>query len=183
MICLNLNIGKEPVTLTYDPNGGFLNMPVIDTLSTDSAFFYPYEELLKELPKMEFSLRYGSSHTVDSCMFVRNDSIFTGWNTKADGSGTKYAPNDVIPNIQADMTLYAQWVHSPTAIPTIAKAAHSIVVYPNPTKGELRMESGEWRVLRFSIFSVENSQLSPLSILNSQLIRWIFRICRLVSTF
>ncbi len=33
---------------------------------------------------------------------------FTGWNTKADGTGTSYSPGDVIPNC-GKITLYAQW--------------------------------------------------------------------------
>lgn len=31
------------------------------------------------------------------------------WNTAADGSGTKYKGEDVIENVQANLTLYAQW--------------------------------------------------------------------------
>jgi len=34
---------------------------------------------------------------------------FISWNTKEDGSGTEYEGEDVIENIQADLTLYAQW--------------------------------------------------------------------------
>lgn len=38
----------------------------------------------------------------------RNGYTFTGWNTNADGSGTKWIP-EATPMIAADVTLYAQW--------------------------------------------------------------------------
>ena len=40
--------------------------------------------------------------------YQREGYTFTGWNTKADGSGTPYKPGDEI-DLTADMTLYAQW--------------------------------------------------------------------------
>lgn len=40
---------------------------------------------------------------------VRTGYTFTGWNTAANGSGTAYAVNDVISNISASVTLFAQW--------------------------------------------------------------------------
>ena len=42
--------------------------------------------------------------------------IFTGWNTAADGNGTAYAADDTL-TIDADVTLYAQWI---AAAPRIA---------------------------------------------------------------
>lgn len=51
--------------------------------------------------------------TVPECGFVRNGYAFTGWNTKANGSGTAYAPNTDV-TLSADMTLYAQWTRSYT---------------------------------------------------------------------
>lgn len=38
----------------------------------------------------------------------REGYVFTGWNTEPDGSGTPYAPGDII-TLAGDMTLYAQW--------------------------------------------------------------------------
>ena len=37
------------------------------------------------------------------------DAQFTGWNTKADGSGTAYMPGDTITIGSEDVVLYAQW--------------------------------------------------------------------------
>ena len=41
--------------------------------------------------------------------FDRNGYTFTGWNTKADGSGTSYGAGDNYTLIDGDNVLYAQW--------------------------------------------------------------------------
>ena len=41
--------------------------------------------------------------------FTRDNYVFTGWNTKADGSGVSYADQGSIMNLTEDITLYAQW--------------------------------------------------------------------------
>ena len=41
---------------------------------------------------------------------------FTGWNTKADGSGTVYDPGDTV-TLNGDITLYAQWEELPYSDP------------------------------------------------------------------
>ena len=79
------------VTLTYDPNGG------------DG----PDKEFTQDLVdgKAEF--------TVIENPFTRDEVngitySFTGWNTRADGTGTDYAPDSTI-TLTEDETLYAQW--------------------------------------------------------------------------
>ena len=79
------------VTLTYDPNGG------------DG----PDNEFTQDLVdgKAEF--------TVIENPFTRDEVngvtySFTGWNTRADGTGTDYAPDSTI-TLTEDETLYAQW--------------------------------------------------------------------------
>jgi uncharacterized protein (TIGR02145 family)/uncharacterized repeat protein (TIGR02543 family) len=42
--------------------------------------------------------------------FTRTDHIFTGWNTKADGSERRYNDKDEV-YLTTDITLYAQWVN------------------------------------------------------------------------
>ncbi len=44
--------------------------------------------------------------------FVKTGHTFTGWNTKADGSGTAYANTESVKNLVAsgEFTLYAQWL-------------------------------------------------------------------------
>ena len=79
-------------------------------------------------PVVKYSLSYdGNGNTagtapIDSNEYLENekailmghgdleksDSIFVGWNTKADGSGTSYKVNDKL-KITEDTTLYAMW--------------------------------------------------------------------------
>jgi len=40
---------------------------------------------------------------------VKEGSVFRGWNTSADGSGTDYAPGSALTMGLADVTLYAKW--------------------------------------------------------------------------
>ena len=40
---------------------------------------------------------------------VRAGYVLNSWNTKADKSGTSYAPGDTLANVSASITLYAQW--------------------------------------------------------------------------
>lgn len=57
----------------------------------------------------------GNSYTIRSGADVnvsRPGYIFTGWNTRPDGTGTVYPPGSVT-NIYQDLTLYAQWTIAP----------------------------------------------------------------------
>ncbi|MDY3660655.1 MAG: InlB B-repeat-containing protein [Bulleidia sp.] len=51
----------------------------------------------------------GESMTVAENGFTRNDYIFTGWNTQADGKGTAYKAGDSFTLTDKDTVLYAQW--------------------------------------------------------------------------
>lgn len=52
----------------------------------------------------------GSGVPVEKNGFTRQGYRFTGWNTKADGTGTPYAPGSTyVLNGKADDVLYAQW--------------------------------------------------------------------------
>ena len=134
---VNINIGKEPVTITYDGNGGYLPMPTPEPgneENPDDMFFN-----LADFPQTVFAIPQGKSHTAIENVFVRSDSTFTGWNTHSAGNGASYAAGAVIANIQADMTLYAQWKSDDNSIGDV-EAGNSIVVYPNPTNGQLSIE-------------------------------------------
>ncbi|MCR5434014.1 MAG: InlB B-repeat-containing protein, partial [Bacteroidaceae bacterium] len=50
------------------------------------------------------------SFDLNDCTFTREEYVFTGWNTKANGTGTAYANGQGI-TATGDMTLYAQWDH------------------------------------------------------------------------
>lgn len=80
-------INPETFTLDYDANGGEGTM-------TDSTSPYVNNSQAKVLDNE----------------FTRSNYRFTGWNTKADGTGDSYKAGDVI-KMTANMTLYAQWKH------------------------------------------------------------------------
>ena len=46
---------------------------------------------------------------VEECTYAKDGYNFSGWNTKADGSGTSYKPGDEISNPSSNIVLYAQW--------------------------------------------------------------------------
>ena len=54
---------------------------------------------------------YGESATLNANSFRRTGYTFTGWNTKADGSGTAYGDGASI-SPSSNVTLYAQWQHN-----------------------------------------------------------------------
>ena len=55
------------------------------------------------------SAAYGESFQLPGNTFTRPKYTFTGWNTKANGSGTAYADNATL-TLTEDTTLYAQWI-------------------------------------------------------------------------
>ena len=84
----------------YDPNGGNGN--------TDDQWIFPH-----------------TNATIYYNEFTNSGYEFTGWNTRADGTGTWYQPDDVVLDLVQPgetITLYAQW-----------RASHSgtIEYYPN----------------------------------------------------
>lgn len=87
---------EDVVYLRYDPNGG------------SPETLYPSEE--------GFAYKSGSSAAVwnntatdGTIWYIRPGYSFTGWNTKADGSGTAYAAGSTIVLSEPITTLYAQW--------------------------------------------------------------------------
>ena len=53
----------------------------------------------------------GAKATVKANGYTRDDYTFTGWNTKADGSGKSYAEGDPI-EMLGNVVLYAQWTRN-----------------------------------------------------------------------
>ena len=51
----------------------------------------------------------GQAATLNTNSFTRPKYTFTGWNTRADGSGTAYADNATL-TLTDNTTLYAQWI-------------------------------------------------------------------------
>ena len=60
---------------------------------------------------------YDEPQNLFANQFTRADATFTGWNTKADGSGTAYKDGQSVKNLTtengAEITLYAQWEDTP----------------------------------------------------------------------
>lgn len=94
------------------------------TTSTFSPFALVYEQKDGTTPVTKYTVTYdanggkgamasqtvnaGNSVTIKANTFTRSDHTFTGWNTRADGTGTGYAAgNTITPN--SNLTLYAQW--------------------------------------------------------------------------
>ena len=81
-------------TVSFDPNGGTGEMAPAD-VDADAEYTVP-----------------ASTFTAPS------GKVFDSWNTAADGTGTKYMPQDA-PAIHENMTLFAQWVAAPATKCTV----------------------------------------------------------------
>jgi len=101
---VNINIGKEPVTVLYEGNGGYVPMELTPGDAEEMAFLFS----LTAFPQTVFQIPQGKTHAVIANEFIREGYEFTGWNTKEDGTGTAYKSGDEI-TMAGDVTLYAQW--------------------------------------------------------------------------
>ena len=113
----------DPITLTFDPNGGSGNMP------NHSA---------------------ASGNSVPTNLFTRSGHFFLGWNTAQNGSGTAVGDAGQFA-FSADTTLYAQWALIPPIVftpPTTTSAPATTTPEPVPdSDGELpRLDPGDGRV-------------------------------------
>ena len=81
-------------TVSFDANGGAGEMEPV-TVNADAEYTVP-----------------ASTFTAPS------GKVFDSWNTAADGTGTKYMPQDA-PAIHENMTLFAQWVAAPATKCTV----------------------------------------------------------------
>ena len=91
------NVEPAPVThftVSFDANGGTGEMASAD-VDADAEYTVP-----------------ASTFTAPS------GKVFDSWNTAADGTGTKYMPQDA-PAIHENMTLFAQWVAAPATKCTV----------------------------------------------------------------
>jgi uncharacterized repeat protein (TIGR02543 family) len=55
------------------------------------------------------TVAYGSNYAIPANAFSRTGYLFLRWNTDASGNGTSYAAETSIPNVTANITLYAIW--------------------------------------------------------------------------
>jgi len=68
------------------------------------------------------------------------DNLFAGWNTKQDGSGIVYIPNQTYTVLPLDIELYAQWVQLYQGAPQIDLGPYTngVQFEENPTPGVIR---------------------------------------------
>ncbi|MEK4426855.1 InlB B-repeat-containing protein [Solibacillus sp. FSL K6-1523] len=109
--------------INYDENGATGGHPPVDSL------IYKSGESVKVVGNVGSLVKIGFT--------------FNGWNTKADGSGINYMPNETFDISAANVTLYAIWEHAVTfdptggtMIPGIIVATQSLIPEPivSPTK-------------------------------------------------
>ena len=75
----------------------------------------------------------GETATLQANTFTWSGYTFTGWNTRADGSGQGYQPGDTIASLSADFELYAQWQENGGGV--IPPPGSGIIVTVNPGVG------------------------------------------------
>lgn len=121
---------SEPPTsylifLSYHPNGGSGSQP-------SSA-------IVEGMPN-NMTVASGDNFTRTNCSFV-------GWNTKADGSGTPYQPEEVL-TLTQNTILYAQWIIDQVEVTVIAPQgggapSSSAVCSPSGVTSALAWRQGE----------------------------------------
>lgn len=80
--------------------------------------------------------KIGAQATLPTDEPTLDDYVFSGWNTKPNGSGDKYDPGQDI-TLKEDLTLYAQWSPKPTPTPTpesMPKPTQEPTQEPEPTQ-------------------------------------------------
>jgi len=97
---------RANITCIAAGSGGSSGMPIVQL----DVIYYPNGGAGSSYT---LAVIFGTSHSVravtDSSLgFTRDGYTFTGWNTKANGSGTSYAPGASI-IVTGNVLLYAQW--------------------------------------------------------------------------
>ena len=118
------------VTVTPEPRSGF-STPAAQTVTLTSE---RVETVDVRYPRTGYGVTYDGNGATAGNMasqafarnvpqalsanaYVREGHVFTGWNTRADGSGTAYTDGQRVSNLAAEggvLTLYAQWLQLPT---------------------------------------------------------------------
>ncbi len=81
---------------------------------------------------LPFSCMIGVSATLPADKPTLDGYVFSGWNTKPDGSGKEYSPGQGI-TLTKDLTLYAQWLAPEPPPPTPEPTLEST---PKPAPGQ-----------------------------------------------
>ena len=113
--------------------GKILTVPVYAIIKAGAKTTINFEEVFSGLYELySYSVTYNANgsasadtvqkfnpnSSIEDCTFEAPEGKkFCGWNTSADGSGTRYSARDT-PVLDSDTTLYAQWVTYDTATST-----------------------------------------------------------------
>lgn len=113
--------------------GKILTVPVYAIIKAGAKTTINFEEVFSGLYELySYSVTYNANgsasadtvqkfnpnSSIEDCTFEAPEGKkFCGWNTSADGSGTRYSAGDT-PVLDSDTTLYAQWVTYDTATST-----------------------------------------------------------------
>ena len=94
---------------------------------------------------------------------VKEDSVFLGWNTKADGTGTAVTKDDVY---TADTTVYAKWHHHAYGAETVRAGSKTAEPYETPSKSASATCTG------FDSCGMTKISWSALDIIESESAKW-----------
>ena len=112
----NWNTASDGSGTAYQPNETLV-LPSADTTYYaiwDEVYFLSFNKNNGTgTMSRQYCLTTDPELTVPECGFTKNGYAFTGWNTKSNGSGTTYQPNNKI-ILSANTTLYAQWAQAYT---------------------------------------------------------------------
>ena len=97
-ITVDMN-GDRSVTANFEPVVAQASLTLLANNGVTDPEAYTEETI---------TVNAGSQVTLPGNPFTYGTCVFMEWNTAADGSGTAYAPDDVI-TLNADLTLYARW--------------------------------------------------------------------------
>lgn len=103
-------VGTEKITLTFNGNSEYKSKTadIFYTVVAKRTVTFNGGDGATDVPGVKYC---GDGLTItapEAGSMKKTGYEFVGWNTAADGSGTSYAPGDIL-TITADMTLFAQW--------------------------------------------------------------------------
>lgn len=103
--------GDDIITVTYnvkvDSDGTLTVAPPTVKTAYMITFSGNADDTEGEMPAAY--VEGGTSYTIKENSFTRAGWAFSGWNTKADGTGTAYNAGATITSVDESLTLYAQW--------------------------------------------------------------------------
>ncbi len=83
-------------------------------------------------------MSYGTPAQLDKCTFIKDGREFDSWNTKADGTGTKYTHRQQVLDLTSDdgaiITLYVIWGYIPIGSVVYSDGTHSFPEEYDATK-------------------------------------------------